>query len=115
MEKLYSRKLWADSSFPNGVQETVLLVNRAFVPPKSEGVEDTHPEDTIHKKSDLVDVSDIFYFFSARGGEGRVRGERRGLFLFIENPRRGFSRRGEGAREGVCGELGIFFFGGGGG
>ena len=63
----------------------------------------------------LVDVSDIFNFFSARGG-GRgspraPRGGGVGFLLKIPRGGGGVSRRGRG-REGVCGELGIF--GGGG-
>ena len=63
----------------------------------------------------LVNVSDIFYFFSARGGEGGVRGAGVGGEDFLaENPRRGGLRAGGGggARgpEGVCAK-----FGGGGG
>ena len=70
-----------------------------------------------------MDVSDIFYFFLIRGGEGGVQGHRegRGGRFFIENPRRGGlvgegGRGGEG-REGVCREFGeggglnIFFRG----
>ena len=58
-----------------------------------------------------------FYVFSAWGGEGGVRGAgvRRGAGrFFIENPRRGVVSRPRG-REGVCGELGNFLRGGGGG
>ena len=71
-------------------------------------------------KLGLVDVSDIFFFFSARGrGKGSPR-HREGGTIFIENPRKGGVSRaggGRGARgwEGVCGEFGkggqIFFFG----
>ena len=67
-----------------------------------------------------MDVSDIFYFFCS----GRVKGEskapgRTGVRLFIENPRRGVSRKAEGPggcprRIGEFGEAGgakYFFFG----
>ena len=60
----------------------------------------------------LVDVSDIFYFFSVRGG-GRGSPRRRegrggGSFFYIENPGGGGSPGGEGPRgwEGVCSEFG---------
>ena len=55
-----------------------------------------------------------FLFFCSGRGESEAPGGA-GRF-FIENPTRGvgFSRRGRG-REGVCGELGHFFFWGGGG
>ena len=64
----------------------------------------------------------IFFIFSARGGgRGSLR-RREGGSIFIENPRRGFSRRGRGRGAGrvSAGELGefgggeggyIFFFG----
>ena len=63
----------------------------------------------------LVDVSDIFSFFSALGeGEGGVRGERRGEVGFLlKIPKGGGVRRRGRGREGVCGELANF--GGGGG
>ena len=60
----------------------------------------------------LVDVSDIFYFFSARGGQRGVRGARRegGAFFKLKIP------RGEGVfQEGPRGREGVFgIFGGGG-
>ena len=71
----------------------------------------------------LVDVSDIFYFFSAlgRGRGSSRRWEGGGGRLSIENPRRGGSPGREGLGGGggwerVSGELGggggkIFFFG----
>ena len=53
----------------------------------------------------LVDVSDIFYFLSARGGgrgESEAPGE--GCRFFLENPRRGGgSRRGGGFPGGLFG------------
>ena len=57
----------------------------------------------------LADVSDIFSFFLLGGGEGGVRGARKGQgsVFFIENPRGGGilnNERGGGAvrgREGV--------------
>ena len=73
-------------------------------------------------EKNLVDVSDIFYFFCSGEGKGEPprRREAGGRF-FIENPRRGGGSRvggGGGARgrEGVCRELGgwglnIFFRG----
>ena len=66
-------------------------------------------------KKNLVDVSDIFYFFcSGRGkGESEAPGGGGGIGFLLKIPRGGgISRRGRG-REGVCGELG--YFGGGGG
>ena len=82
---------------------------------------------SVERVADLVDVSDIFYFFSARGREGGVRGAGRvggGGDFFLENPRRGGGGLPGGwgggrarGREGVCGELGgggglnIFFSG----
>ena len=64
----------------------------------------------------LVDVSDIFYFFSVRGG-GRAspsRGGEGGSVFFIENPSKGGGVPGVGAgprgREDVRGS----FWGGGG-
>ena len=65
-------------------------------------------------KPNLVDVSDIFYFFSARGGgRGSPRREEGGWF-FIENPRRGGgSFPGEGgAGRVIAANWGIFFVGG---
>ena len=63
----------------------------------------------------LVDVSDIFYFFSARGG-GRVSPRRRagwGDRFFIENPRRGGEAgRGRGAGRVSAANWGIFWGGG---
>ena len=68
---------------------------------------------------DLVDISDIFYFFPLGEGEGGVRGVRRGKgdWFFIENPRRGGggSRIGPGGclrriGEFLCGGGQIFFF-----
>ena len=54
----------------------------------------------------LVDVSDIFYFFCLGEGKGESEapGRWRGGRVFVENARRGGapSRRG---REGVCGEF----------
>ena len=67
------------------------------------------------KFKDLVDVSDILYFFCSgegKGGEGGVRGQEGKAFLFFfENPRRGLQERegGRWGRERVCGE----FWGGG--
>ena len=55
-----------------------------------------------------MDVSDIFYFFSARGGERGVRGAGAGDLFFIENP-----RRGGVLQEGRPGELGNLEKGGG--
>ena len=55
----------------------------------------------------------FIFFWSGRGkGEFEAPG-RAGGSVFIENARKGggFARRG---REGVCGELGNLFFGGGG-
>ena len=66
-----------------------------------------------------MDVS-IFFIFSGREGEGGVRGAGSGGgsgSLFIENPRRGAGVQegeGPGGWEGVCDELGNFFFWGGG-
>ena len=68
---------------------------------------------TILSEINLVDVSDIFYFFFCSGegkGESEELGGGRTIF-FIENPRRGRVSRaggGRGARgwEGVCGEFG---------
>ena len=69
----------------------------------------------------LVDVSDIFYFFLLGEGEGRVRGAGRGgRLIFIENPRRGVLQRGGAEAPGGClrrigefggGGLNIFFRG----
>ena len=58
----------------------------------------------------LVDVSDIFYFFCLGRGEGESKapGGGWGRSIFIENPRRGVSKRGPRGREGVCGELEIW-------
>ena len=68
-----------------------------------------------------MDVSDIFYFFSARGGEGGVRGPGGGGVwnrFMSKIPGRGGvglpGREGPMGWEGVCGELGIFLGGGGG-
>ena len=60
-----------------------------------------------------MDVSDIFYFFSARG---RGRGVQRAAgggggegTVFIENPRGGSGfQEGPRGREGICSELGNF-------
>ena len=65
-----------------------------------------------------MDVSDIFYFFSVRGGwRGSPRCQQRGSVLLLKIPGgRGVFREGGGGRgagRGVCGELGNF--GGGGG
>ena len=64
----------------------------------------------------LLDVSDIFYFFSARGGERESprRREGGGGVDFIEISKGGVVQEGEGPRggEGVCGKLGNW--GGGG-
>ena len=57
----------------------------------------------------LVDVSDIFYFFSAREGEGGVRGAGRGWgSVFNSKSQEGGVQdgRGQGAGGGVCGEFG---------
>ena len=62
----------------------------------------------------LVDVSDIFYFFSARGGKGESEAPGQGgaVGFFIENPGGGFpggggdSRRGEGFQEGCLERIG---------
>ena len=64
-----------------------------------------------------MDVSDILYFScSGEKGESEAPGKGGGS-VFIENPRRGGGgfQEGEGSsgREGVCGELGNFFWGGG--
>ena len=59
-----------------------------------------------------MDVSDILYFFLLREGEGFEALGGGGDRFFIENPTRGVSRGGGRGREGVCGELGIFFWGG---
>ena len=63
----------------------------------------------------LVDVSDIFYFFSARG-RGRGSPGRRGGFLLKIPWKGGSPKGGGGLREGVCWELGgggakYFFWG----
>ena len=62
----------------------------------------------------LADVSDIFYFFSARGGgRGSPRPPGGGCRFLIENPRGGGGlQEWPRGREGVCGKLGIL--GGGG-
>ena len=70
----------------------------------------------------MVDISDIFYFSLLGGGEGGVRGARRGRgTIFIENPRRGGGfpgggAGGRGAGRVFVGNLGrgglIFFFSG---
>ena len=63
----------------------------------------------------LVDVSDIFFFCSGRGNGG-VRGTRRGEGSFLlKIPGGGGVQEGEGprGREGVYGELGNFWGGGG--
>ena len=68
----------------------------------------------------LVDVSEIFYFFSAQGGgRGSPRHEGRGggVGFFIENPRKGggFEEgEGFGANWGICEGRGgaKYFFGG---
>ena len=66
-----------------------------------------------------MDVSDTFYFFSARGG-GRgspKRGEGGGIGFLLKIPGEGggrlFARRGRG-QEGACGEFWTFWRGGGG-
>ena len=72
----------------------------------------------------LVDISDIFYLFSARGRARGIRGDReRGCRFSIENPRGGISEEkggggGEAAKgPGGClqgiwgGGLNIFFRG----
>ena len=49
----------------------------------------------------LVDVSDIFYFFSARGvGKGESEAPGGGGSIFIKNPRGGGFLQGEGSRGG---------------
>ena len=65
----------------------------------------------------LVDVSDIFYFFSARGrGKGESKAPRRGVRSLIKETQEGGwglqDGRGRGAVR-VCGELGNFLGGGG--
>ena len=70
----------------------------------------------------LADVSDIFYFFSALGRGGGVRGdrERGGVRFLLKIPGEGGvlpgREGGRGGREGICRELGegglnIFFRG----
>ena len=74
------------------------------------------------KKSALVDVLDIFYFFPLGGGEGGVRGVGGGgwfVFFIIENPRKGgVSSKGGRWGPGGClqgirggGGLNVFFRG----
>ena len=76
---------------------------------------------TIHHvhKLNLVDVSDIFYYFLLGEGQGGVRGAGRGGgAVFIENPTRegGFSRTGGAEGPGGClRRIGFFVWGGGGG
>ena len=66
-----------------------------------------------------VDVSDIFYFFCSGKGKAEsevLGGGDRGSVFFIQNPRRGGgspAQEGPKGREGVCGKLGNFFWGGG--
>ena len=62
----------------------------------------------------LLGVSDIFYFFLLGEGRGIPRRQAgRGDRFFSENPGGGSSRRVRG-REGVCGESGNYWGGGGG-
>ena len=70
---------------------------------------------TWERSLNLVDVSDIFYFFLLGGGEGGVRGAGKGRGrIFIENPRRGGLPGGWGPRgEGPGGCLRGIWGGGG--
>ena len=54
-----------------------------------------------------MDVSEIFIFWLGAGGKGMSEAPGGGGGFFIENPRRGVSRRGRGreGRQGVCGEV----------
>ena len=62
-----------------------------------------------------MEVSDLFLFCSGRekGGSPRRQEGGKGDRFLIENPRRGGGSRSGRGREGVCGELGNFFWGGG--
>ena len=63
----------------------------------------------------LVDISDIFYFFSARGGVGgSPRHSGGGGSVFIQNPTRGGVSRGRGRGAGRVNAANWGIWGGGG-
>ena len=64
----------------------------------------------------LMDVSDFFLYFSAWGGEGGVRGARKGGIGFFLKISGGGEFPGEGprGRGGCLQRIGNLFFGGGG-